>query len=297
MIQDRELKPRNGYQQLMRLLGATAVVIVLMIVAVNKNQGANASSFLTGLIAILALALLVLAVGARGFFALAPGAAAVVTLFGEYQGTVSTPGLYWINPFCVRRPVSLRVRNLNTPTIKVNDLKGNPIEIAMVVVWQVVDAYSSCFEVNDYTDFVNIQSESALRHLASAYPYDAHTEGETSLRGSLDIVSKALAGEVAERLEKAGVKVLDARLSHLAYAPEIAGAMLRRQQAEAIVAARFRIVEGAVGMVEAALEQLEKSKKVTLDDDRRAAMVSNLMVVLCGDHSVQPVVNTGTLYT
>lgn len=232
-----------------------------------------------------------------GLTIVAPNVARVVVLFGTYIGTIKTPGFWWVNPFTLRTAISLRTRNMVTPTIKVNDVRGNPIEIGAVVVWRVVDTARASFDVDSFEKFVDTQCESALRHLASVYPYDTSADHETSLRGSTEEVSKALTIELQERVAQAGIAIQETRLSHLAYAPEIAGAMLRRQQADAVVAARFRIVEGAVGMVESALEHLEKGGKVTLDDERKAAMVSNLMVVLCGDHSVQPVVNTGTLYT
>jgi regulator of protease activity HflC (stomatin/prohibitin superfamily) len=231
-----------------------------------------------------------------GFFTLQPNTAAVLLLFGEYKGTARKQGFHWANPFYKKIRVSLRARNLNGDKLKVNDQRGNPIEIAAVVVWRVQDTARAVFDVDDYAKYVTIQSESAVRHLASSYPYDSHQD-ELSLRGSMDEVSRALQTELEERLSKAGVLVDEARLAHLAYAPEIAGAMLRRQQAEAIVAARRTIVEGAVGMVHMALEHLEKDKVVELDGERKAAMVSNLLVVLCGDHNVQPVVNTGTLHT
>jgi regulator of protease activity HflC (stomatin/prohibitin superfamily) len=244
---------------------------------------------------ILALGLLIF-LGA-GFFTLQPNEAAVLLLFGAYKGTVRGAGFHWANPLYRKTKISLRVRNFNTEKLKVNDQRGNPTEIAAVVVWRVQNTAQATFEVDDYKNYVHIQSEAALRHLASRYPYDTQADGELSLRGAMDEVSHALAQELQERLGKAGVIVEEARLSHLAYAPEIAGAMLRRQQAEAIVAARFRIVEGAVGMVEAALERLEAKKTIQLDDERKAAMVSNLLVVLCGEQAAQPVVNAGTLYS
>lgn len=243
------------------------------------------------------LAFLVLVVLACGYFTLQPNEAAVLLLFGDYKGTVRVPGFHWANPFYRKIKISLRTRNFNTDTLKVNDQRGNPTEIAAVVVWRVQNTAEAVFDVDDYQHYVKIQSEAALRHVASRYPYDSTAEHELSLRGSMDEVSHTLQAELEERLKKAGVMVEEARLSHLAYAPEIAGAMLRRQQAEAIVAARFRIVEGAVGMVEAALEHLERKKTVQLDDERKAAMVSNLLVVLCGEQAAQPVVNAGTLYS
>lgn len=231
-----------------------------------------------------------------GFFTLQPNEAAVLLLFGAYKGTCRLAGFHWANPFYLKRKISLRTRNFNTDTLKVNDQRGNPTEIAAVVVWRVQNTAQACFDVDDYQHYVKVQSESALRHTASRFPYDTGGEHEVSLRGSMDEVSQTLQQELQERLTKAGVTVEEARLSHLAYAPEIAGTMLRRQQAEAIVAARMRIVEGAVGMVEAALEKLEAKKMVALDDERKAAMVSNLLVVLCGEQAAQPVVNAGTLY-
>jgi len=232
-----------------------------------------------------------------GFFTLQPNESAALVLFGKYSGTVHESGFWWANPFFVKRKVSFRRRNLNGQTIKVNDLRGNPVEIAAVVVWRVSDAAKALFEVDRFADYVQVQSEAALRHLAMAYPYDTFHEGDViSLRGSVDEVSKALLQEVQERVAKAGVVIEEARLSHLAYAPEIASAMLQRQQAEAIVAARSRIVEGAVGMVEMAIERLEASKKIDLDEERKTAMVSNLLVVLCAHEPAQPIVNTGTLY-
>lgn len=231
-----------------------------------------------------------------GLFTLQPNEAAVLLLFGAYKGTARRSGFHWANPLFRKMKISLRTRNFNTDKLKVNDQRGNPTEIAAVVVWRVENTAQASFDVDDYKDYVHIQSESALRHLASRYPYDTTVEDELSLRGSMDEVSHTLQQELQERLAKAGVVIEEARLSHLAYAPEIAGAMLRRQQAEAIVAARLRIVEGAVGMVELALEKLEEKKTVALDDERKAAMVSNLLVVLCGEQAAQPVVNTGTLY-
>jgi regulator of protease activity HflC (stomatin/prohibitin superfamily) len=231
-----------------------------------------------------------------GFFTLQPNMAAAMVLFGKYTGTVKSEGFHWANPFLQKHKVSMRARNLNNEKIKVNDSRGNPIEIAAVIVWRVANTAQALFDVDEFVHYVHTQSESALRHLASAYPYDTTEEGQLSLRGSMDEVSGSLTKELQERVGKAGVKIEEARLSHLAYAPEIASAMLQRQQAEAIVAARTRIVDGAVGMVELALARLDHSAQVRLDDERKAAMVSNLLVVLCGDRSAQPVVNTGTLY-
>lgn len=232
-----------------------------------------------------------------GFYTLQPNQAAVLVLFGRYRGTDRTSGFRWANPFLQKMKVSLRARNLNMQHIKVNDQRGNPIEIAAVVVWYVEDTAQATFDVDNYEQYVSVQSEAALRHLASAYPYDTTEEHTLSLRGSMDEISGSLKKELQARLDRAGVRVDEARLSHLAYAPEIAGAMLQRQQAEAIVAARTRIVDGAVGIVEMALEKLASRGLVTLDDERKAAMVNNLLVVLCGDRNAHPVVNTGTLYS
>lgn len=232
-----------------------------------------------------------------GFFTLQPNQAAVLILFGKYTGTCKVSGFHWANPLLEKKKVSLRAHNLNGATIKVNDLRGNPIEIAAVVVWRVTDTAQAIFDVEDYVGYVLVQGESALRHLASAYAYDTSEDhSEKSLRGSMDEVSLALQKELQERVGRAGVLIEEARLSHLAYAPEIAGAMLQRQQAEAIVAARTRIVDGAVGMVEMALERLAAHKTIELDAERKAAMVSNLLVVLCGDRAAHPVINAGTLY-
>ncbi len=230
-----------------------------------------------------------------GFFVVNPNEAAALLLFGDYKGSVKENGFCWTNPFMTKLKVSLRARNLNGEKIKVNDLSGNPIEIAAVVVWQVVETAEALFEVDDYEEYVETQSEAAVRHMASAYPYDG-PEDQLTLRGTTDELNERLEKELQERLDRAGVKVIEARLSHLAYAPEIAGAMLQRQQASAVVAARQQIVAGAVGMVELALEELNKKSIVELDEEKKATMVSNLMVVLCSEHSAQPVVNTGTLY-
>ncbi|MBN1477383.1 SPFH domain-containing protein [Candidatus Sumerlaeota bacterium] len=233
-----------------------------------------------------------------GFMVIPPNQAGVLLLFGKYIGSVKSGGFKWVNPFYSKRKISLRLRNLNGDKLKVNDKAGNPIEIAAVVVWNVRDTFEACFEVDDYIDYVEVQSEAALRHLATKYPYDSWDDEDIiSLRANIDEVSEALEQELLERLGRAGVHVHEARLSHLAYAPEIAEAMLKRQQAGAIVAARTKIVEGAVGMVEMALNQLKRDQIVDLDDERRATMVSNLLVVLCGETNAQPVVNAGSLYT
>jgi len=231
-----------------------------------------------------------------GLYMVEPNQAAVVSLFGKYVGTVKDNGLRWNNPFFGKRKVSQRVRNFESGKLKVNELDGSPIEIAAVIVWQVVDSAEAVYNVDDYESFVHIQSESALRTMATSYPYDQHEEGQVALRSHATEISKHLRDELAERLADAGVQVIDARISHLAYAPEIAQAMLQRQQANAIIAARTRIVAGAVGMVEMALAELQKNGVVQLDEERKAHMVSNLLVVLCGERATQPIVNAGSLY-
>ncbi len=231
-----------------------------------------------------------------GLFMIEPNQARVLTLFGAYRGSDRMSGLRFANPFYAKKAISLRVRNFETEHLKVNDAEGNPIEIAAVVVWRVVDSFEAVFHVDDYENFVHVQSESALRNLATHYSYDAHGEGEKSLRSHTAEIADQLRREIRDRLEQAGVDVLEARISHLAYAPEIAHAMLQRQQASAIIAARQKIVEGAVGMVEMALAMLQEKQIVDLDPERRAAMVSNLLVVLCSDRATTPVVNTGSLY-
>jgi hypothetical protein len=247
--------------------------------------------------------LIVCAVGAAvlvilwtGLFTVQPNQGKALQLFGDYAGTVRSPGLWWANPFFTKRGISLRVRNFETTKLKVNDHNSNPIEIAAVVVWQVTDSAEALFEVDNYEDYVKVQSESALRGLANQYPYDAHQENQMSLSVNTADVADKLKGEIQERLLKAGVRIMEARISHLAYAPEIAGVMLRRQQASAVIAARQMIVEGAVGMVEMALALLSQKEIVHLDEERKATMVSNLLVVLCSEQATQPVVNAGTIY-
>ena len=256
--------------------------------AVLTAQHAKGLLWLPIIVAVLVLTSLVI---------VPPGHTSVIQFFGHYVGTVTRPGFWWVLPLTVRRRVSVRVRNFETNHLKVNDADGNPVEIAAIVVWQVVDTAKSTYAVDNYTDFVSVQSESALRHVATTHPYDDTTGAGTSLRGSTDIVAAELAHEVAERVSVAGVEIMEVRISHLAYAQEIAQAMLRRQQANAVVAARSRIVEGAVGMVEMALNRLSEGGVVSLDEERTAAMVGNLMVVLCGDQPPSPIVNAGTLYT
>jgi regulator of protease activity HflC (stomatin/prohibitin superfamily) len=247
--------------------------------------------------AVIVAPIVVAAVIASSLVIVQPGQTMVVRFFGSYVGTVRSTGLSWILPLANRRHVSIRVRNFETNHLKVNDAEGNPVEIAAIVVWQVADTSRALYAVDDYLNFVRVQAESALRHVATTHPYDDPTDAGLSLRGSTDIVAGELAKEVAERVAIAGLEIVEVRISHLAYAPEIAEAMLRRQQASAVVAARTRIVDGAVGMVELALERLSERGIVDLDEERKAAMVSNLMVVLCGDQPAAPVVNTGTLYS
>lgn len=232
----------------------------------------------------------------KGLCVVAPNHSKLVVLFGKYLGTLRQDGFYWVNPFAARREVSLRAHNFNSDKLKVNDLRGNPIEIGAVVVWRVRDTAQAAFDVEDFTSYVQLQTESALRHLASLHPYDSPHDTEVSLRGSSDVVNAELARELTQRLQMAGIEVLEVRLSHLAYAPEIASAMLQRQQAEAILDARKRIVDGAVGMVQMALEQLQANGVVELDEERKAQMVSNLLVVLCSERGTQPIVNAGTLH-
>ena len=272
----------------------TIIVLILGVAAWFINSVQNRTVWA---IVVAAIVFVLLAIALGGFFTVAPNEGKVLQFFGRYVGTVRDAGPRWTNPFYSKRGVSLRVRNFESSKLKVNDLDGNPIEIAAVVVWQVVDTAEALFQVNDYEDFVHIQSESALRQMAQSYPYDSHDTGGISLRSHGKEVADHLQTEIQERLASAGVKVVEARITHLAFAPEIAQVMLQRQQASAIIAARTRIVEGAVTMVEMALEQLAARNVVNLDEERKAAMVSNLLVVLCGERGTQPIVNTGTLYT
>ena len=258
----------------------------------DPQTGTPSATRLVGGVLLGALAFLSLI----GLYKVEPNQAAVLSLFGKYIGTVKDNGLRWNNPFYAKRKVSMRVRNFESGKLKVNELDGSPIEIAAVIVWQVVDASEAVYNVDDYESFVHIQTESAVRTMATSYPYDQHEDGQIALRSHAAEVSQHLKDELAERLADAGVQVLDARISHLAYAPEIAQAMLQRQQANAIIAARTRIVAGAVGMVEMALAELQKNGVVQLDEERKAQMVSNLLVVLCGERATQPIVNAGTLY-
>lgn len=287
-------------EQVRSTLSGWLMVPVIIAASAGSLWGlvAEAKSFDSSPMVIIAwaLVLILLSVMLGGFFVVNPNEAKVLTLFGKYSGSVKQDGFHWANPLLTKRHITLRIRNFESSQIKVNDLEGNPIEIASVVVWKVTETAEACFEVDNYEHYVKVQSEAAVRNLATQYPYDAYEEHHKSLRGNTLEIADQLKIEVQERLAKAGVEVLEARINHLAYAPEIASAMLQRQQAGAIIAARQRIVEGAVGMVEMALDLLSKREVVTLDNDRKAAMVSNLLVVLCGDRNTQPVVNTGTIY-
>ncbi|MDJ0384181.1 SPFH domain-containing protein [Streptomyces sp. G-G2] len=280
----------GGLALLLGLLGLLAGAGLIATGAV-LTAGAKAALIVLGVVVILGSIYAMC-----GLNTVAPGEARVVQLFGRYRGTIRTDGLRWVNPLTSRDKISTRVRNHETAVLKVNDAYGNPIELAAVVVWKVEDTARALFEVDDFTEFVETQTEAAVRHIAIEYPYDAHDEGGLSLRGNAEEITEKLAVELHTRVEAAGVHIIESRFTHLAYAPEIASAMLQRQQAGAVVAARRLIVEGAVGMVELALTRLQEEDVVDLDPDRKAAMVSNLMVVLCGDRAAQPVVNTGTLY-
>jgi regulator of protease activity HflC (stomatin/prohibitin superfamily) len=282
-VRERRATTANGFLGLL-------VGLVLLVAGVVLLTG-------PGLVALAVVLLLAGILVLRGLTTVAPGEAKVLQFFGRYTGTVRTPGLTLVNPFTSRSKISTRIRNHETEVLKVNDAEGNPIEIAAVVVWQVEDTARAVFEVDSFVAFVQTQSETAIRHIATSYPYDDHSDLEgLSLRGNAGEITERLSAEIAARVESAGVRIVESRLTHLAYAPEIAGAMLQRQQAGAVVAARSRIVEGAVGMVEMALARLSERDIVDLDEERKAAMVSNLLVVLCGDRATQPVVNTGSLY-
>jgi regulator of protease activity HflC (stomatin/prohibitin superfamily) len=288
MIRESSASKLPGVVMLVGLFLIMLGSIATFITVVRAHEGWGAAGALLVLLASLT--------ALTGLVVVNPNEASVVTLFGRYKGTIRDPGLWWVNAFSKRRRVSLRVRNFESSKLKVNDFDGNPIEIAAVVVWQVVDSAEAMFQVDNYQQFVSVQSESALRSLATSHPYDAHDEAQLSLRQGSQAIADALKGEIQARLDKAGVQVLEARITHLAYAPEIASAMLRRQQASAVISARTKIVQGAVGMVEMALEELSKKGVVNLDEERKAAMVSNMLVVLCSEQNTQPVVNTGTLY-
>lgn len=289
MTRENTLRPASGYLMLLVTLALYAGAgYGIYLIAQNTDRPGPYIFLDIGL-------WLVAGLICGGFTVVEPNGSKVVLLFGRYVGTIKSSGFWWVNPFSTRRSVSLRIRTLNGERLKVNDLTGNPVEIAAIIVWQVVDTYEASFEVDDYEQYVNLQSETSLRHSASAYPYDGDDDTPSLRHNTADIQDHLLV-ELNERLGRAGVKVLEARLSHLAYAPEIAGVMLRRQQAAAIIAARQKIVDGAVGMVEMALERLESQNVLHLDEERKAAMVTNLMVVLCSESAAQPVLNTGTLY-
>ncbi|MBD9534921.1 SPFH domain-containing protein [Stenotrophomonas sp. ATCM1_4] len=290
-------KPLSSLSGIPTLLGTLAlmlagtVAIIFAVVLTKSGLGGGGLMVLAGIVLVTVGIFL-----SCGLYMVQPNQAAVLSLFGKYVGTVKDNGLRWNNPFLTKRKVSQRVRNFESGKLKVNELDGSPIEIAAVIVWQVVDASEAVYNVDDYESFVHIQSESALRAMATSYPYDQHTDGQLALRSHASEISQHLKDELAERLADAGVQVLDARISHLAYAPEIAQAMLQRQQASAVIAARTQIVAGAVGMVEMALVELQKNAVVELDEERKAHMVSNLLTVLCSDRGTQPIVNAGSLY-
>jgi SPFH domain / Band 7 family len=288
MIREREYGAVSGWAMLVVLLGGFALLLWLLIEGIRARETTQILLCVAGLVVDLFLF--------AGLFVVNPNEGKVLQLFGKYVGTAKTPGLRFANPFYSKHKVSLRIRNFESARLKVNDLDGNPIEIAAVVVWKVTDTAEASFEVDNYENYVHVQSESALRNLATSYPYDAHDDQQLSLRGHTAAIADHLRKEIQERLSKAGVEVIEARISHMAYAPEIAAAMLQRQQAGAIIAARQRIVDGAVGMVEMALDRLKHNNVVELDEERKAAMVSNLLVVLCSERSTQPVVNAGTLH-
>jgi regulator of protease activity HflC (stomatin/prohibitin superfamily) len=286
MKTEKEIKPMSGYPMLF---------LLLIILGIGIYGFASQTPLFVGASTIALIAHLIASIG---LFFLNPNKAMVLTLFGDYKGTVKENGFYWVNPFLAKKPISLRAKNFDSTPIKVNDKLGNPIMIGAIVVWRVLDTYKASFEVDNFENFVQVQTEAAIRHLAGVYPYDniEEWEHEVTLRSGVAEVNQALEKEIEERLKIAGIEVIEARISHLAYAQEIAGAMLKRQQAMAIIAARQKIVEGAVTMVEMAIKELSKKEVVQLDEERKAAMVSNLMVVLCSDKDASPIVNTGSIY-
>lgn len=288
---ERALPSSNGYAMVGAGIAGIAALVALALTRAIASPAGLTAAIVIGIATVLIFA---------GLYMLQPNESAILLLFGEYRGTDRSEGLRWVNPFYTKRRLSLRARNLDAPTLKVNDKRGNPVEISAAVVWRVRDTAKAVFEVDDFERYVRVQADAALRHLASRYNYDegeVEDPAEVTLRGSLEAVAEALKQELQARFAEAGVEVLDAKLTHLAYAPEIAQVMLRRQQAEAIISARTKIVHGAVSMVEAALRGLSEREIVHLDDERKAAMVSNLLVVLCSDRDTQPIVNAGTLYT
>ena len=292
MIREREYGAMSGWGALVVLLAGAGFFVWQIIARAQVIGEPNQPLlFVLSIVGLVFCVFLLL-----GLFVVNPNEGKVLQLFGHYVGTARSPGLRWANPLYAKKRISLRVRNFESAKLKVNDLDGNPIEIAAVVVWKVVDSAEAVFEVDNYENYVHVQSEAALRNMATSYPYDAHEDTQMSLRGNTAAIADHLRKEIQDRLARAGVDVVEARISHLAYAPEIAASMLQRQQAGAIIAARQRIVEGAVGMVEMALDMLSAKNVVTLDEERKAAMVSNLLVVLCGERSTQPIVNTGTLH-
>ena len=288
MITEIARKAANGIAVLLILLVVSVMLGYFVIASIMAEDGVLVVGYIIALAVVVFLYF--------GLFVVNPNEGKVLQLFGSYVGTVKDPGLRWANPFFTKKRVSLRVRNFETSKLKVNDKRGNPIEIAAVVVWKVVDTAEAIFEVDDYINYVHVQSEAAVRNLATNYPYDAFDEGEVSLVEHLPEIADRLRHENQDRLKKAGIKIIESRISHLAYSPEIAQAMLRRQQATAIIAARRKIVEGAVGMVEHALDELSSKKILELDEERKATMVSNLLVVLCSETETKPVINTGSLY-
>lgn len=289
MIQERPARAYPGFATL-----GTFIAVLLLCLYVLYLGSYTMQSIPLIVVAVVVGGVTLFCMG--GFFVVSPNEAAIGIVFGSYAGSIKTPGFWWMNPFALKRRTSLKIRNFESGHLKVNDHEGNPVEIAAIIVWKVVETAEAMFNVESYENYVQVQSEAAIRNMASIYPYDSHQEGEISLRGSTAEIAQKLKEEIHERLQKAGVEVIEARISHLAYAPEIASAMLRRQQANAIIAARARIVEGAVSMVQMALEKLEKDNVVRLDEERKASMVSNLLVVLTSDRDAQPVVNTGTIY-
>ncbi|MFH1207701.1 MAG: SPFH domain-containing protein [Patescibacteria group bacterium] len=286
-MQEKTARSTNGW---------TALILLIILAIIEGLVTAWLGSKNSGLTVLPIFLLAATGFCLQGLFIVNPTEAAVATVFGKYAGSVKEPGFWWMNPFAKKKHISLKIRNFESGHLKVNDKEGNPIEIAAIVVWKVVETAEAMFNVDSYENYVHVQSEAAIRNLATSYPYDTHIEGEVSLRGNTAEIAEKMKGEIHDRLAKAGVEVIEARISHLAYAPEIAGAMLRRQQASAIIAARQKIVEGAVSMVQMALEKLEKDHIVKLDEERKATMVSNLLVVLTSDRDAQPVVNAGTLY-
>jgi SPFH domain / Band 7 family len=290
-IAEQKAQSAPGIKVLMAGIVGVLAAVALLATASKQTGGVTTALVVAGIVLLIAAALLL-----SGLTPVVPGEARVVQLFGKYRGTVRDPGLQWVNPFTRRIKVSTRIRNLETAQAKVNDADGNPIEIAAVVVWQVQDTAKATYAVDEYMKFVAIQAETAVRHIASSYPYTSQREGQLSLRENAEEITGQLSAELADRVRSAGVAIIESRLSRLSYAPEIAQAMLRQQQASAVVGARQKIVEGAVGMVQMALQRLEDQNVVDLDEERKAAMVSNLLVVLCSEQATQPIVNTGSLY-